>query len=226
MAGRNDVQCLQRRNCLNTMKEGRRHLYRQCKSPMVLSNRCYLVHLLRILLHRATTLRLQVSVRQYQTKMEQRQEDTNVEMTPPFSCLSCTVGSDHGDIRIQVNGKLLAVSRNLWNFLNSERQRLATIGSLDCPSWSTRYKDELAWLSKNLNVTSLFLWVDVLCIDLQNYAEKGHQVQAIDSIYARAVLGLLWLRSPSYSPDDCDQTLVQRLTLSDREMAAITTEHA
>jgi hypothetical protein len=83
---------------------------------------------------------------------------------PRFKCLSYTWGEPTEDYKILVNGKLLHVRKNLFEFLE-----LAT----------ELYSNEP-------------LWIDALCINQGDHREKSQQVQKMGTIYEHAELVLVW----------------------------------
>jgi hypothetical protein len=72
---------------------------------------------------------------------------------------------------IEINGQPIAVRKNLWSALGHLRQRLPGIDQT--------------------------LWVDALCIDQDNLAERGSQVSIMGSIYSIASKVLIWLGEES-----------------------------
>jgi hypothetical protein len=84
-----------------------------------------------------------------------------------YTCLSYVWGDDTSGQWILVNGQKFWVRQNLWNFLNQARQH--------------------DWLSLRQ------FWVDALCIDQENVAERQHQVQQMGTIYGKAVQVVSWL---------------------------------
>jgi hypothetical protein len=83
----------------------------------------------------------------------------------PYICLSYTWGSPQDQGAISVNGKMLTVRKNLESFLQVARTQLA-------------YG---------------FFWIDALCIDQANAAERDHQVQRMGTIFAKAKMLVTWL---------------------------------
>ncbi|KAJ9608739.1 hypothetical protein H2200_006510 [Cladophialophora chaetospira] len=82
-----------------------------------------------------------------------------------YTCLSYTWGDEHDTELILLNGARLSVRRNLYNFLCQARQN-----GLQQP-----------------------LWVDAICIDQENVAERNHQVQQMSNIYSKAEQVLVWV---------------------------------
>ncbi|KAF2176535.1 HET-domain-containing protein [Zopfia rhizophila CBS 207.26] len=97
------------------------------------------------------------------------------EMTEAYTCLSYVWGTrpDHPNpYFITMNGKRMEVLRNLHEFLQVAREK---------------YLGEL-------------LWIDALCIDQSNVAERNHQVAEMGRIYSRAKQVIAWL-------GPCDSTV-------------------
>lgn len=86
-----------------------------------------------------------------------------------YVCLSYVWGQPDEGYTVIINGRPLRVRINLYKFLQQAR------------------KKHLGWL-----------WIDALCIDQENLAERTHQVQQMGSIYSRASRVISWLGS---SPD-------------------------
>lgn len=90
-------------------------------------------------------------------------------MDSQYNCLSYTWGDDLNTRTILVNGKELKVRENLYNFLLRAR--------------------------KFPRIYSMPIWIDAVCLDQANNAEKSHQVQRMSSIYASAKRVFIWLGS-------------------------------
>ncbi|KAF7671079.1 hypothetical protein GT037_010860 [Alternaria burnsii] len=86
-----------------------------------------------------------------------------------YVCLSYVWGQPDKGYTVIINGRPHRVRINLYRFLQQAR------------------KKDLGWL-----------WIDALCIDQENLAERTHQVQQMGSIYSRASRVISWLGS---SPD-------------------------
>jgi hypothetical protein len=84
-----------------------------------------------------------------------------------YTCLSYVWGPEKIQRQILINGKLLSVRENLYNFMHVAR-------------------------SKYANPKQTF-WIDALCIDQDSVYEKNHQVAQMGSIYANAVEVISWL---------------------------------
>lgn len=81
-----------------------------------------------------------------------------------YVCLSYVWGEPDQGCTVIINGRPLCVRINLYRFLQQAR------------------KKDLGWL-----------WIDALCIDQENLAERTHQVQQMGSIYSRAGRVISWL---------------------------------
>lgn len=88
---------------------------------------------------------------------------------PPYEALSYTWASKEPPVNIILDGRAFKITGNLWLALKSLRS-----------SCSKRV-----------------LWVDQLCIDQGNAAERNHQVKIMGSIYSNANTVLIWLGSAS-----------------------------
>jgi hypothetical protein len=82
-----------------------------------------------------------------------------------YSALSYRWGDDEPIYPVILNGKVLHVRRNLWDFLMLARDN----------GWTKR------------------LWVDALCINQQDISERDSQVSMMGEIYSRACNVLVWL---------------------------------
>ncbi|KAF2629076.1 HET-domain-containing protein, partial [Macroventuria anomochaeta] len=83
----------------------------------------------------------------------------------PYICLSYTWGSSGNERAILISRKLLMVRRNLEAFLYVARTQLGYC----------------------------FLWIDAICINQANAAERDHQVQRMGNIFAKAKMLITWL---------------------------------
>ncbi|KAK1994346.1 HET domain-containing protein [Colletotrichum falcatum] len=87
----------------------------------------------------------------------------------PYEALSYAWGSHDLSESITVNGKRLPVTKSLFHALNHLRHDEGRV-----------------------------LWVDAVCIDQANTAERGHQVGQMVDIYRAAEQVLIWLGPSSY----------------------------
>jgi len=85
--------------------------------------------------------------------------------TRPYEALSYVWGSDHGSQSISIGSCHQPVGGNLF----------AALLHLRDPS------------------IERILWIDALCINQQDNIEKGHQVQSMAMIYAKATRVIVWL---------------------------------
>ncbi|ETS78652.1 hypothetical protein PFICI_08505 [Pestalotiopsis fici W106-1] len=83
----------------------------------------------------------------------------------PYEALSYCWGSNVLTNTIRVNGKLLAITSNLFEALKH-----------------LRFSDK-----------DRILWVDAICIDQNNVLERGHQVDMMGKLYSMADEVLIWL---------------------------------
>lgn len=81
-----------------------------------------------------------------------------------YPCLSYVWGSEKIQRQILVNGKLLLVRENLYDFICVAQSRYART-----------------------------FWIDALCIDQDSIHEKNHQVAQMGSIYANSLEVISWL---------------------------------
>jgi hypothetical protein len=88
----------------------------------------------------------------------------NVTIGSDYTCLSHVWGQPDEAHPVLINGELRTVRKNLLDFLRRAR------------------KKQIGWL-----------WVDALCIDQANVAERTHQVQQMGTIFFRATKVILWL---------------------------------
>lgn len=88
---------------------------------------------------------------------------------PMYHALSYTWGSPYNNFRIKVNGQGTEVRANLHSFLLTANKSLA-------------YADP-----------KVYLWIDAICINQTNVAERNHQVQSMGDIYAEARSVIVWL---------------------------------
>jgi hypothetical protein len=82
-----------------------------------------------------------------------------------YRCLSYMWGDQTERYDILLNGRTFRVGKNLYDFLDFATQ---------------------AYLGERL-------WIDAICIDQDNIAERGHQVQRMGSLYSGAQEVFIWL---------------------------------
>jgi hypothetical protein len=89
-----------------------------------------------------------------------------------YVCLSYQWGPPRRFVRIHINGAPFFVRPNLFSFLETVRKLPMT-----------------------------FYWIDAICIDQENLAERSHQVAQMGRIFSGAFLVYLWLGSlPEMAP--------------------------
>ncbi|KAJ4295422.1 hypothetical protein N0V90_007434 [Kalmusia sp. IMI 367209] len=90
-----------------------------------------------------------------------------------YRCLSYVWGEPEHTRQILIDGQRFQVQQNLYDFLDMARSKTRRIGPL---------------------------WVDALCIDQDNTAERNHQVQQMGEVYSKAAEVLIWLgKDPNYA---------------------------
>ncbi|OAL54541.1 HET-domain-containing protein, partial [Pyrenochaeta sp. DS3sAY3a] len=108
-----------------------------------------------------------------------------------YEALSYTWGDTDKPYEIEVDGRLMAVTKNLYLAL----QHL-------------RYTDQ-----------DRILWIDAICIDQNNDKERGHQVRQMTCIYEQAEQVLIWLGDGTADTDHLFDHLTrvkQHATIYDR----------
>lgn len=80
----------------------------------------------------------------------------SLENVPSYTALSYTWGSARDSKKILIDGVLVPVRKNIWNFLKQTRK-------------------DREWK---------FIWIDALCIDQDNPMERNHQVKMMRAIYS------------------------------------------
>lgn len=91
-----------------------------------------------------------------------------MNQSPPYIALSYMWGTDTTEQRIRLQGHPFLVRKNLADFL----QQISTEEPSD-----------------------KFYWIDAICINQDNLAERGHQVSLMGLIYSKASSVLVWLGS-------------------------------
>ncbi|KAH7086568.1 heterokaryon incompatibility protein-domain-containing protein [Paraphoma chrysanthemicola] len=105
-------------------------------------------------------------------KVHPQRPDRHIEVTmwhsdmhTEYRCLSYVWGKSNDCQPITLNGQLFNVRQNLHDFLDHASQ-----SAISGP-----------------------IWIDAVCIDQANVAERGHQVQRMGDIYSRAQEVMIWL---------------------------------
>jgi hypothetical protein len=89
----------------------------------------------------------------------------NLEDSPQFEALSYEWGPALPNVQIMMNGRSISVRENLW--------------------WALRHLQ--------LDGRSRVIWIDALCINQQNMAERNHQVAQMGQIYRAATRCVAWI---------------------------------
>lgn len=89
-----------------------------------------------------------------------------------YEAISYTWGTDEPSHPIRLNGKLMILRRNIWNFL----KHYQTIGT---------------------SSPTLGLWIDSICINQDNVEEKNVQVKQMRQTFQQARRVLVWLGNAS-----------------------------
>jgi hypothetical protein len=113
---------------------------------------------------------------------------TTIDRAPPYEALSYAWGEDLCQITPQ-NGRVTTVTTNLYQALRYLQR-----------SYAARV-----------------LWIDALCIDQENGAERSKQAQLMGQIYATAWRVLIWL-------GEADDKMSHSLTILERGYQAATAE--
>ncbi|KAF2430628.1 hypothetical protein EJ08DRAFT_556286, partial [Tothia fuscella] len=93
-------------------------------------------------------------------------KNVNPIAAPSYKALSYCWGSPENPREIFMDGKLLTVGQNLYDFL------LRQVQAAGPSDW---------------------LWIDQLCIDQSNTSERNHQVKLMGERYRNAQEVLIWL---------------------------------
>jgi hypothetical protein len=107
---------------------------------------------------------------------------------PDYVALSYQWGSEEPYKDILLNGVRTPVGRNLWTFLYS--------------------------MSRQSGPTKRRFWIDAICINQSNIAERNQQVQEMRRIYSRAESVFIWLghdKDDTLSNDAMDYLLSRKL---------------
>lgn len=92
------------------------------------------------------------------------------EGSPRYTALSYVWGDHTDTVTIQVCGKELSITRNLFKFLECHRDTFLS----------------------NRSTEPLF-WIDAICIDQSNIGERSRQVESMAEVYKKAQNVLIWL---------------------------------
>lgn len=120
----------------------------------------------------------------------------NSTISDEYTCLSYVWGSSEGLKKhklIEINDGIFEVRTNLWSFLDLASSERARHNNLRLPSTYDEVFD--------FEAVAKSLWIDALCIDQGNLAERNAQVQQMGAIYKNAKHVISWLgRSEHAAP--------------------------
>lgn len=114
-----------------------------------------------------------------------------------YTCLSYRWGDDVPTDRISINGKEAFVRRNLFNFLQIASKH----------DWQKRVQHICNQQERSASPERWY-WIDAVCIDQNNPAERNHQVQQMGKIFANAEQVFMWLGNT-----ENDRLLSESITL-------------
>lgn len=106
----------------------------------------------------------------------------DIQSSPPFIALSYTWGPERPKQFISIDESSFEIRQNLWYFLS-------VYEALD-------QGDSRHHVPNGLECGALkasFLWIDQICIDQSQVAERSHQVHLMDEIYRRAKEVIAWI---------------------------------
>ncbi|KAI1125016.1 heterokaryon incompatibility protein-domain-containing protein [Nemania abortiva] len=112
---------------------------------------------------------------------------------PSYTAISYAWGDTDDRRRIQIGKISISVAVSLFGALDAVRKREGDI----------------------------LVWVDALCIDQQNRAERGQQVQLMTEIYAKATRVAIWL-GPSENDSQLAEELLQDIVITENNPKEIT----
>lgn len=100
-------------------------------------------------------------------------EHFDIGECPPYSAVSYMWGSINSTQKIYVNGCIFTIGQNLWHFLDYIRK----------------------------NVRNGYFWIDQICIQQNDSAERNHQVKMMGLIYEKASEVLVWPGLPEIAAE-------------------------
>lgn len=118
-------------------------------------------------------------------------QTTYLSANPTYTALSYEWGEAKNQKTVTLNGQKVCVRANLWRFLS----RL-----------SHAYDDRV-------------LWVDAICINQDDNAERNQQVQVMAQIYESASAVWIWLGEDADNASDVFQSVKSAARLEDRSEA-------
>lgn len=133
---------------------------------------------------------------------------------PSYSCLSYTWGDGYKTHCIRIDGKVHFIHKNLWNFLDVTRKRIANDGCIRIPRRALNHGPRTQFDDEQI-IKHPWIWIDAISIDQNNTVEKNHQVQQMGTIYKYANWVLMWLGG------DCESAIQSHSTLPSRNETAL-----
>jgi hypothetical protein len=117
----------------------------------------------------------------------------SLDSSPKYEALSYVWGTASDRRDIEINGKILSVTSNLATALLY--LRLEPKGDMygDSSIDSNRILNSVALRRNEPLGRAIVLWVDALCIDQANNAEKNDQIKRMDVIFKKAERVICWL---------------------------------
>lgn len=134
-------------------------------------------------------------------------ETFNIFDCPPFMALSYEWGARWPTSNILLEGKPHPIRKNLLMAIQ------AILNYRQNPATDSRYPQDFLIDETGTNLT--YIWIDYICIDQANLAERTHQVNMMKEIYSKASLVLAWLGEATKTTNK-----YMRLFHHDREMLA------
>jgi Heterokaryon incompatibility protein (HET) len=160
---------------------------------------------------------------------------------PPYIALSYTWGDPFGHARtvivgnlglpseeqysaaqdtITLNGQSMKIRNNLYSFLQHARP------DMDAPGSSGLYSADLVENERELRCedpqsdTLGYFWVDAICIDQKNIAERNSQVARMAEIYEKLTKIVAWLGPADHTTDVAIDTIPGLVNTFERILAA------
>lgn len=119
-------------------------------------------------------------------------ETVSLDDNPEYTALSYVWGDPVDTCLIRVHGAPFFITRNLEAALRSIRLILNRSGT------------PALWMST--------LWIDALCVDQKNLAERSHQVLLMKSVYSQAKYTIIWFGSGDRLSKKAIQLMIEMKT--------------
>ncbi|TWU75343.1 hypothetical protein ED733_006948 [Metarhizium rileyi] len=113
-----------------------------------------------------------------------------LEEAPPFYALSHSWGTQIQNATVQIDGCVTYVTPDLALAIRRLRELTAVESSLSPPA--------------------LYIWIDYLCIDQRDTAERSSQVALMRRIYSRSIRTIIWL-GPDHNSNCAAWQLVEQI---------------